>query len=343
MKKIVLSDLRKFSISDEPKPEISSDTDVLVKISSVGICGSDVHYFKTGRIGDHIIKFPFTLGHEFSGIIESVGSKVKKILPGDRIAIDPAISCGICDQCQQGRAHTCRNLKFIGNPSELEGALKEYMVIPQECCFKLPETLTLSDGVIIEPFTIGLHAVDFNVGRENIAILGSGPIGISTLLALKYKFPDSNVFVTDKIDERLLYASNKGAYWTGNPLKTNIVDEILKEIPQGMDTVFECCGQQEAITQAIELLKPGGQLIVVGIPEEYNVSFDAHTLRRKEISIQNVRRQNDKCDEAIEILEKKAINLDGFISHKFHPDKIQEAFELVEAYKDGVIKAVIEF
>ena len=309
----------------------------------MGICGSDVHYFKTGRIGDQIIKFPFTLGHEFSGSVENVGSEVTEIKPGDRIAIDPAISCGSCDQCRLRRTHTCRNLKFIGNPLELEGALKEYIVIPQECCLKLPDTISLSEAIIIEPFTIGLYAANFNMGKENIAILGAGPIGISTYLALKYQHPLSNVFVTDKIDDRLEYIGRKGANWTGNPLKTNVIDEILKEVPQGMDTVFECCGQQEAITQAIDLLKPGGQLIIVGIPEEDIVSFDAHTLRRKEITIQNVRRQNEKCAEAIEILKNKGINLDGFISHKYSPNQIQEAFELVEAYKDGVIKAEIEF
>ena len=343
MKKIILSDLRKFSIVDEQKSVISSDFDVLIKISAVGICGSDIHYFKTGRIGEQTIDFPFTLGHECTGIVEETGSEVSKIRPGDRIAIDPAISCGSCDQCRCGRHHTCRNLKFLGNPAELEGSLQEYIVLPEECCFKISDNLSLSDSIIIEPLTIALQAVSYNMGEDNIAVLGCGPIGICTLMTLKYQLMDSIIYLTDKIDERLSFAQTRGAHWTGNPLKSKVVDEILGENPLGMDTVFECCGQQEAMTQAIDLLKPGGQLIIVGIPEEDNISFDVHKLRRKEISIHNVRRQNGKYDEALEMMGNGKISFDGFVSHKFNINSVQEAFELVEAYDDGVIKAVIEF
>lgn len=343
MKKVVLSELRHFSIIEEPKPQISSDYDVQIKISSVGICGSDIHYYRTGRIGDQIINYPFTLGHEGSGIVEETGAKVSQVRAGDCIAIDPAISCGVCDQCLSGRSNTCRNLLFLGNPAELDGCLQEYIVLPEDCCFKLSETISLTDGIIIEPLTIALHAVSFNKGMENFAILGSGPIGISTLFVLKYHLPASNIFVTDKIDARLSFALTKDANWTGNPLKIDVVEEILKKNPNGMDTVFECCGQQEAITQAIDLLKPGGQLIVVGIPEEDHISFDAHKMRREEISIHNVRRQNNKYNEALEILDKKRINIYGFVSHKFKIGQIQKAFDLVESYRDGVIKAVIEF
>jgi L-iditol 2-dehydrogenase len=343
MKKIVLSDLRSLSIIEKPKPKISSDFDVLIRISSVGICGSDIHYFSTGRIGDQLVEYPHTLGHECTGVVEETGAKVSKIRVGDRIAIEPAVSCGTCDQCLCGRKHTCRNIKFLGNPNELEGAFQEYLILPEECCFKLPDTITLLDGVCIEPLTIALHAVGFNKGMENIAILGSGPIGICTFFALKHQLPDSNIFVTDKIDGRLSFIHARGASWTGNPLKVDVVAEILKENPGGIDTVFECCGQQEAITQAIDVLKPGGQLIVVGIPEEDNILIDVHKMRKKEISIHNVRRQNNRYHAAIEMLAKKQIDLNGFFSHQFYIGQIQKAFELVESYSDGVIKAVIEF
>jgi L-iditol 2-dehydrogenase len=343
MKKVVLTQLRKFDIVDTEKPTISSDTDVLIKIASVGICGSDVHYFKTGRIGDQIVEFPFTLGHECSGIVEEVGKKVSNINVGDRIVIDPAIFCGTCDQCKIGRYHTCRNLQFLGNPLELEGALQEYIVLPESCCFKLPEKVSLEDGVSIEPLTVAMHAVNFNQGEDNFAILGFGPIGVCTFSVLKYKRPHANIFVTDKIDERVSFALSKDAQWAGNPLKDEIVDEILSACPQGLDTVFECCGQQEAINQAVKLLKPGGQLILIGIPEEDMIEFDAHNMRRKEINVQNVRRQNEKVPEAIKLLGTNQINMDGFITHKFNINNIQEGFEMVEGYCDGVIKAVVEF
>jgi L-iditol 2-dehydrogenase len=343
MRKVVLTNLRKFEIVEEPKPEISSDYDVLIKISDVGICGSDVHYFKTGRIGNQIITFPFTLGHECSGIVESIGNRVRKISVGDRIAIDPAISCGTCDQCQDGRSHTCRNLKFMGNPLDMEGSLQDYIILPEACCFKLPDSVSLADGVIIEPLTVAMHAVSFTKAKENIGILGFGPIGLCTYYALKYKNPISNLFVTDKIDDRVSLSLKNGAKWAGNPLTTDIVNEILTENPQGLDIVYECCGQQEAINQAIDLLKPGGHLIVIGIPEEDFIEYDAHNMRRKEICVQNVRRQNEMYDDALDLLGKGKINVDRFISHNFKIDQIQKAFELVEGYRDGVMKAVVEF
>jgi L-iditol 2-dehydrogenase len=343
MKKVVLAELRKFSIIDAEKPKILSESDVLIKIASVGICGSDVHYFKTGRIGNQIVQFPFTLGHECSGFVEEVGAKVSQLATGDRIAIDPAISCGTCDQCKLGRRHTCRNLKFLGNPLELEGALQEYIVLPEMCCFKLPETVSLEDGLTIEPLTIAMHAVHFNQGNQNIAILGFGPIGFCTYQALKYQHVNSNIIVTDKIDDRVSISIKKGAGWAANPLKRDIVKEILAKYPQGLDTVFECCGQQEAINQAIHLLKPGGQLIVIGIPEEDMIEYDAHTMRRKELSVQNVRRQNEKVEEAIQLLGNGQIKMDGFITHKFSINNIQEGFELAENYGDSIMKAIVNF
>jgi L-iditol 2-dehydrogenase len=343
MKKVVLADLRKFSIVEEAEPKLSSEHDVLIKIASVGICGSDIHYFRTGAIGDQIVDYPFTPGHECTGTVVETGAKVRTVNVNDPIAIDPAVSCGTCDQCLADRKHTCRNLKFLGNPAELSGCLQEYFVLADDCCFRLPETISQTDGVIIEPLTIGLHAVSFNNGKANFAILGCGPIGMSTLFALKIHFPTSGIFVTDKIDSRLSFSLAKGAQWAGNPLKVNVVEEILKSNPHGIDAVFECCGQVEAISQAIDLLKPGGQLIIIGIPEQDQISVDAHNMRRKEISIHNVRRQNNKYHEAIKILAEKRIDINGVVSHQFDVGQVQEAFELVESYADGVMKAIVRF
>jgi L-iditol 2-dehydrogenase len=225
----------------------------------------------------------------------------------------------------------------------LEGSLQDYIILPEACCFKLPDSVSLADAVSIEPLTIAMHAVGFNKSTDNIAILGFGPIGLCTYYALKYQNPTSKIFVTDKIDDRVSRSRKYGAHWAGNPLESDIVKEILAEHPQGLDTVFECCGQQEAINQAVELLKPGGQLIVIGIPEEDYIEYNAHMMRRKEISIQNVRRQNEKVEEALNLVGDGQLNLEGFISHKFKIDQIQEGFELVEGYRDGVMKAVIEF
>jgi L-iditol 2-dehydrogenase len=343
MKKIVLTDVAQFSVVNAPKPEISSDNDVLIKIAYVGICGSDIHYLRCGRIGDQIIEYPFTLGHECSGIVENIGTKVSRVRIGDRIAIDPAVSCGSCDQCLSGREHTCRNLKFLGNPHEMDGCLQEYIVLPEKCCFKLPENISLKNGIVIEPLTIVLHALGFTGSVENCAILGCGPIGLSTMLALKAYSEKSEFCVTDKIDARLALVQKKGAEWTGNPSQTDVVEAMISLHPLGFDVVFECCGQQEALTQAIELLKPGGQLVIIGIPEEDHIAMNLHKMRRKEIAMQNVRRQNNRYPEAMELLGSDKIDLSGFITHEFPEEQVRDAFDLVSAYADNVMKAVICF
>lgn len=342
MKKAALSSLTTFSMIEADIPNIESGNDVLLKVSTAGICGSDIHYFQSGRIGNQIINYPFTPGHEFTGTIADIGSTVKELKPGDRVAIDPAISCGHCDQCRANRSHTCRNLKFIGNPAELEGCLQEYIVLPAKCCFKLPESISLKDGVVIEPLTIALHALDFMTKGGDIAVLGCGPIGLSTLYALKARTENRNILMTDKIEARLEFAKSKGADWTGNPSQNDIVNEVSKILPLGVDTVFECCGEEDAIYQACEMLKPGGQLIIIGIPEQDTIALDFHTLRRKEITINNVRRQNDKFKEAIKTMRSEQIDLNGFITHSFSIEQTQSAFETVATYSDGVLKAIIQ-
>jgi L-iditol 2-dehydrogenase len=344
MKSIVLTGIRKMELRDVPKPQLKGDTDVLLKISVVGICGSDIHYYSTGRIGDQVVKYPFTIGHECSAVVEAVGSRVTQVKPGDRVAIDPAVSCHKCDQCLNGRPNTCRNLKFLGCPGQMEGCLLEYLVIPQENCYKIKESMTLTQGALVEPLSIGIYAVNFlkNFDTSVIAILGSGPIGLCVFLAARTK-GIHHVYMTDKIDERLVVARNVGADWVGNPEKENVVKEIKIREPDLLDAVFECCGDQDALDQAIELLKPGGKLMIIGIPKIDQIYFDISKLRRKEISIQNVRRQNDCVQTAINLVQNGEIDIDFMATHNFKFEHTSKAFELVEGYRDGVIKAMIHF
>ncbi|MEO0293547.1 MAG: alcohol dehydrogenase catalytic domain-containing protein [candidate division WOR-3 bacterium] len=342
MKSLVLAGIRKFEFLEKSPPEIKGEKDVLVRVAKVGICGSDIHYYTRGRIGDQVIEFPFTIGHECSGIVEKVGKSVTKVSPGDWVAIDPAISCGKCDQCRDGRYNTCRNLKFLGCPGELEGCLSEFIVIPEENCYKLPFTLNFIEGVLVEPLSIGIYATQFlNPKKEKIiGILGSGPIGLCVLLRAK-EIGIERIFMTDKIDERLFVARNLGADWTGNPDEIDIIEEVGKIESGGLDAVFECCGEIEAIKEGVELLKPGGKLIIIGIPEVEIISFDINKLRRKELTIFNVRRQNNCVEKAINFLLRKRINIDLIVTHNFKFEDAPMAFEIVEKYQNGVIKAII--
>ena len=342
MKAAFLSALRQIEIGEAPEPRLTGPRDVLLRIDAVGVCGSDVHYYRTGRIGAAVVKFPFVMGHEFAGTIERTGAEVRGLQPGQRVAVDPLVACGICDQCSAGRFNTCRNQRFMGNPGELSGALAEYAVLPADCCHPVPGSMTDGQAAMIEPLSIGVHAQRLAQMEDGatIAILGSGPIGLCVLLACRAAV-DCTAYMTDLIDERLVMAEQLGAAWTGNPKQCDVVRTIGEAEPAGVDFVFECAGEQETLDQAVELLKPGGTLVMVGIPEFDEVRFPAHTLRRKELTIKNVRRQNHCITPAIELVSSGRINLDPLVTHHFPLVETASAFHLVSACRDGVIKAII--
>ena len=344
MKAMILTGLRSIEIIEKPVPEIMKPDEVLIKIMSVGICGSDIHYYKEGNIGNQVVKYPFTIGHEGAGIVEKTGKAVKNVKPGDRVAIDPAMPCYSCDQCKAGRYHTCRNIKFLSVPGQSEGCMAEYVVMPASSCFRLNKNISLDQAALSEPLSIGLYATRISVPLKNskVGILGTGPIGISVLLPALH-FGAKKVYMTDKIDARLSLGSEMGAHWTGNVDKEDIVKKILGSEPQQLDVVFECCGQQEAVDQAIQLLKPGGKLVIVGIPVFARWSFDTDDFRRKEICVQNVRRQNESLEETLKLISNKSIRPDKMQTHTFKFEQIKEAFETVAGYKDGVMKAMINF
>lgn len=344
MKAVVLTGIRQMEIRDVPEPKIEKDTDVLLKIEMVGVCGSDVHYYETGRIGSQVVKYPFIVGHECAATVKETGKGVKKVKVGDRIVVEPAIVCHKCDQCKTGRENTCRNLKFLGCPGQVGGCLCEYIVMPEDSCYAVGKKISLEQGVLCEPLAIGVYAVKQAKlpGNADVAILGAGPIGLSCLLAAKAEKAEG-CFVTEKIKQRVDAARRGGAYWAGNPDEEDVVKEILKLKQGGMDVVFECAGKQETIDQAVELLKPGGKLMLIGIPREERISFIIDRVRRKEISIINVRRQNKCTGATIDLLASKKIDADFMVTHRFKLEQTQEAFEMVAEYRDGVVKALIEF
>ncbi len=342
MKAMVLTGIRGMEMRQVPDPKIKNDTDVLIRMASIGVCGSDIHYYVEGRIGKQVVEYPFAVGHECAGVVEKVGQAVRRLKPGDRVAVDPAMPCGSCDQCLGGRAHTCRKLRFLGCPKQAEGCLSEFIVMPEECCFPIPDDMTLDQAALSEPLAIGVYAVQQSIPMKGakIGILGVGPIGLSVLLPSRAQGAEK-IYVTDKIDERLELARKAGADGTGNPDKEDVVEKISKEEPLLLDAVFECCGQQEAIDQAIDLLKPGGKLMVVGIPAIPRLSFAVDTMRHKEICIQNVRRQVDCVQPSLDMIHRKEIDVDILLTHHFDFSRTKEAFDLVAAYRDGVMKAMI--
>jgi L-iditol 2-dehydrogenase len=343
MKAVALTGIRQMGVVDTAEPKIKETKDVLLKVETVGICGSDIHYYKEGRIGSQVVEYPFIVGHECAATVKATGTAVRRVKVGDRVVVDPAASCHKCDQCKQGRENTCRNLRFLGTPGQGGGCLCEYIVMPEESCYPTNEEITFEQAVLCEPFAIGVYSVlqAEMPEKANIAILGSGPIGLSCLAAAQAE-QAGRIYMTDKVKERTEIAKKAGAFWVGNPTQEDIVKAILEQQSLGLDVVFECAGQQETLDEAVELLKPGGRLIIVGIPREERVWFAIDGIRRKEITIVNVRRQNNCTQKAIDLIASGKASIDFMVTHRFKLEQTQQAFDMVSEYRDGVIKALVE-
>ncbi len=344
MKAVALTAIKKCEVVEVPEPQIEKPDDVLVGIKHVGICGSDVHYYTTGRIGTQVATFPWIVGHESAGIVEAVGPEVKNVKVGDPVAVEPAIPCNNCDQCNSGRQNTCRNINFISVPTQHPGALQERIVMPEENCFPLKDPANLPHSAIGEPLSIAVYSLQRGPSPKGktIAILGSGPIGLCVLLALKPENP-GQIYITDKIDSRLDVAARIEDVKTANPDKTDVVRDFLAAEPTGLDIVYECCGEQEALDQAIEMLKPGGTLVIVGIPQIDRISFDPNPFRQKDLTIAYVRRQNHCLQPALDLVESGRIDPKPLITHRMPLEEAPRAFEMVANYSDGVIKAMVDF
>jgi len=344
MKAVALTGPQRLEVIDVPSPKLSSDKDVLLKIERVGVCGSDLHYFEHGRIGSRVVRPPFIPGHECSGIVVEIGAAVTRVKQGQRVAVDPAMSCGQCDQCLSGRPHTCRNLRFLGCPGESDGALCEWLVMPEACLYPADERLSADQVALCEPLSIGMYAVRLSqlTAGASVLILGSGPIGLCVYCAAR-SAGAGEVCMTDLVEERIQFAKKMGADWSGNAAKQDMVALLRQRRPEGFDVAFECAGKQSTLDEAVELLKPGGKIVIVGIPREDRVSFPIDLLRRKELAIINVRRQNHCVRPALDAVASGSVPVERLATHWFPPEGAQAAFEMVRDYRDGVIKAMIVF
>ena len=337
-----LTGIRQIEVGQAPRPRPERPTEVLLQIEMVGLCGSDIHYFRTGRIGEQVVQFPWTVGHECAATVGEVGSDVTNVRAGDLVVVDPLLPCGQCDQCTGGRVHTCRNQRFLGNPAQKSGALAELLVMPAGSCFPIPDEVTPERGVLLEPFSIGLYCrrLAGDVAGKAVGVLGSGPIGLCVIKALRVARV-GKVYATDIRETRADLAGACGADWSGSPRTGDSGAQIGKLEPAGLDLVYEAAGEQETIDQGLELLRPGGTLLIVGIPEFDRAGFALELLRRKELSIHNVRRQNECVAPAIEMTAAGKVNLADLVTHHFPLSDSAAAFEMAADYRDGVVKAVV--
>lgn len=315
--------------------------EVLIRLRSVGICGSDVHYFIDGRIGDQRILNPHILGHEAVGEIAETGAKVSWLKKGDRVAVEPAIPCGKCELCLHGKPNLCQSVVFLGTPP-VSGAFQEYIVMPGENCLLIPEELGFDEAVLAEPLAIALYGVrhaTFSIG-DTSAIFGGGPIGLSVLFTL-LSAGSSQTILTELVSSRATMASTLGANLVLMAQETDPVKEILAVTDgKGVDVAYECAGSQETLTQAVESVCCGGKVVIFGIPPGDDVKVDPHLIRRKEVTIYNVRRSAFTTPVALAMIKQSPL-FQKLITHRFPLDRASEGFQILSGYKDGVIKAVV--
>ncbi len=336
-----MTQLDKIEIRDVPVPTPGPD-EVLVKLEYVGICGSDVHYFHDGRCGDYVVEGEFILGHECAGVVEELGSNVKTLKIGDKVALEPGVTCGICDFCKQGKYNLCPDVRFLATPP-VPGCFEKYIAFPENMCFVLPENMSTKEGALVEPLSVGLHAVNQSGASlgDHVVIFGAGCIGLMTMMAcIAHGITD--ITVVDVIDTRLEYAKRLGASRTINGAKTDAVKEILAFTGgSGAEKVFECSGSPACISQTPYAVSSGGTITLVGISAQSEVSFNFAQIMSKEAEIKSVFRYRNIYPQAIAAISSGRMNVADIVTHEFDLESIEHALLENVRNKIEVVKAVI--
>lgn len=337
-----MTGLNQIEIRDVPMPE-PKEGQVLVKVAYVGICGSDVHYLEHGAIGDFVVNGDFILGHECAGTIVEVGDKVTDLKVGDRVALEPGITCGQCEFCKTGKYNLCPDVEFLATPP-YHGCLENYIAFPANMCFKLPDTISTKEGALVEPLAVGMHAAgQGKVGLgDSIVILGAGCIGLMTLLSCK-AYGATDITVVDIMDKRLDHAMKLGATRVINAKETDVIQKI-EEITggRGADVVLETAGSKVTIQQTPYLVKRGGTIVLVGLAADDIIDYNFAKIMNKEAEIKSVFRYRNIYPKAIHAIEKGIIDVAEIVTHEFDFQDTAIAFDFVIRNKNDVVKAVIK-
>ena len=337
-----MTGLNKLEIREIEVPVLKGK-DVLIKIEYVGICGSDVHYLEYGKIGDFVVNGDFILGHECAGTIVEIGSCVENLKVGDRVALEPGCTCGQCEFCKTGRYNLCPDVEFLATPP-YHGCLMNYIAFPENMAFKLPDILSTKEGALVEPLAVGMHAAkqgNVKLG-DSVVILGSGTIGLTTLLACK-AFGATDITVVDVIPKRLEYAKKLGATTVINAATGDVLAEIDKLTNnKGVDIAIETAGAAQTIAQTPYLVKNGGCIVLVGMAPQDIIEYNFAKIMAKEAEIKSVFRYRNIYPQAIKAISKGIIDISGIVTHEFAFNDIQKAFDFVINNKQEVVKAVIK-
>jgi len=378
MRAAVLAGIRRIRVVDLPVPRPGRGQ-VLVRVRAVGICRSDVHYYRTGRIGNQVIRrWPQLLGHEAAGEVAFAGPDVNGFRPGDRVAIEPATPCGKCRWCRAGRGNICPRVGFLGMPGQ-PGALAEYLVMPARNLEHLPAGISFEEGVALEPMAIGLHAVALTsrMPRE-AAVIGPSTRwpGGHRVLNANARDAHSRMRSGDRTGQLRIHGEVVviGAGPVGLAVlaalrlrraRVTMLDylasrlkvarrmgaarmiSVRKDAPAASaatgkySLVFEAGGTPDALELALELAAPGGTVGLIGIQEGNRTAVNLHLARRKELALLNVRRSNGETRDAIKMMAAGKLDLRPMVTHRAPLGETARIFRMVDGYRDGVVKAVI--
>jgi L-iditol 2-dehydrogenase len=336
--------VRQFRLS-ESSPDEPGPGQVQVQVQAVGVCGSDMHSYVEGAIGDIPVHFPCVLGHEPSGVVAKLGAGVSGISVGDRAAFEPSIFCYHCVYCLSGRQNLCTRMRFLSTPGGDPGFFRDRVNLPVENLLPLPASLSIGEGALVEPLSIALHSMKLAapVLGETAAVFGAGPIGLLTIAALKLAGL-RRVWAVEPLPHRRALAVAMGADVALDPAAVDPAATIVRDAGGlGVDMVYDCATKGDSTDHSVRAAAPGGRVVLTGILSELRVSLDVHLWRRKELAILQVRRSNNELPAARDLLAANLRVFAPLLTHNRPVEKIAEAFALVDKYDDGVGKLLIRF
>ncbi len=316
--------------------------EVQVRVAAVGLCGSDLHSFAEGAVGDTPCVYPMVLGHEPAGEVIKAGTGVTGWDPGAHAAFEPAIYCYHCEFCLSGRHNVCANLRFMSLPGE-PGFFRDYANVPARNLLAIPPSMSFLEATLIEPLAVVLHSMKLVALQpgETALVFGAGPIGWLTVAALKLAGA-GRVWVVEPVAHRRGLARAAGADAVLDPTAVDVVRQVLADTGQrGVDVAVDCAAKNGSINQGIHAVRNAGRVVITGIPSEVQVPLDFHPLRRKEVAIFPVRRSNHDSEPALEMLSANPSLFAPLLTHSRPLEEVGRAFEQLERYEDGVGKIAI--
>jgi L-iditol 2-dehydrogenase len=341
MKAAVMDTPGKVAIKEIPVPEIGPD-EVLVKVMAVGVCGSDVHYFEHGRIGPYVVTKPIILGHECAGIVAACGQNVTRFAPGDRVAVEPGVTCGRCGACKSGRYNLCPDVEFLATPP-VDGAFVQYIKHRQDFLYPIPDHLSFEEAALIEPFSVGIHALNragFRPG-QSVAIIGLGPVGLTAVAAAK-AFGASRIYVSDLEANRMQAALKLGATAAisaaeGDPAA------LIKERTDGhgVDVAVETAGHPIALKTALRTVKRGGKMAIVGLPPQDEIGFNVPFICDNEVDIYGIFRYANTYEQGVNFLASGKADLNSIITDRYPLEQTREALLRAMTNKAGSLKVMV--